>query len=82
MPSDMRAPAAMPAPFLSVRGGAIALLLALVLGWPMLALGGYLIFADTEPYIRGGRIVWQMILDLLPAAGAGDGGAASGAVWG
>lgn len=65
-----------PAPFLTLRGALWALALALVLGWPMLAMGGYLIFDDTEPYIRGGRIIWQMALDMvLPTA---DPGAAAG----
>ena len=38
---------------------------AIVLAWPMLATGGYLIFSDTGSYIRGGHIIWQMGLDLL-----------------
>ena len=74
-----------PAPLLSPLGMAIALAAALLLGWPMLATGDYLIFADTSSYIRGGEIIWRMITDmlsaggeagLLPGGGAGDAGGA------
>jgi hypothetical protein len=72
-------------PLLSPRGMLLALGCALVLAWPMLATGSYLIFSDTDSYIRGGEIIWRMALDMAgldpsggsggaPAGGGGDGG--------
>ncbi len=73
-----------PTPLLTPRGMVIALALAGVLAWPMFATGGYLTFADTASYIRGGEIISRMIVNMLdisslwPSGGAesvGDGGA-------
>ena len=69
-----------PAPLLSPLGMAIALAAALVLSWPMMVTGDYLIFSDTGSYIRGGEIIWRIVTDMLgfgsdPTA-AGGGGAA------
>jgi hypothetical protein len=70
-------------PLVGLSGAILAVVLALVLGWPMLAVGGELVFADTESYVRGGRIVWTMGTDLLGdllgvapegGGGIGDGG--------
>ena len=70
-----------PAPLLTPRGMLIALAAALLLAWPMLATGSYLIFADTPSYIRGGDIIGRMVLDLLdPARFWPAGGMDAGAV--
>lgn len=70
-----------PAPLLSLPGALLALALAFVLAWPMVAAGGYLIFDDTASYISGGERVWNFaaatLSELLgqgaPAAeGAGE----------
>ncbi|WP_111560051.1 hypothetical protein [Paracoccus sediminilitoris] len=53
------------APLLTPRGMLIALVAAMLLAWPMLATGSYLIFADTPSYIRGGDIIGRMVLDML-----------------
>lgn len=68
-------PAASAAPLLNARGALIALMAALVLCWPMLATGSYLVFSDTASYIRGGQIIWGMAIDML---GFGDGQSPAG----
>lgn len=79
------APAVSVAPLLTARGGLIALLAALVLCWPMLATGSYLVFSDSSSYVRGGQIIWGMATDMLgigdvqSPAEPGGGGDGSGA---
>lgn len=68
------------APLLSPGGTVLAFALALALSWPMLATGSFLVFSDTASYIRGGEIIWQMLLDITgldtdPAKASGDGAA-------
>ncbi len=66
-------------PLLTLRGIPLALGLALCLSWPMLASDGYLYYSDTNQYIRGGEIIWRMVLDMGAdlIAGPADGGAAA-----
>ena len=68
-------------PLVGPLGAMLAILLAVFLGWPMLAAQGELEFSDTESYVRGGRIVWNMasgllgdLLGAVPEAGSGGGG--------
>ena len=51
------------APLVGPAGAVLAILLGGA-GWPMLATGSELVFSDTESYIRGGRIVGAMAMDL------------------
>lgn len=73
-------PAQTETPLLTFRGVPLALGLALVLCWPMLASDGYLFYADTNQYIRGGQIIWEMAAEMGSDLLGGPGGeAAAGA---
>ena len=50
-----------PAPLLSARGIAVALATALVLCWPILAVGTPLVYFDTAPYLQSGEAIWTLL---------------------
>jgi hypothetical protein len=53
------------APFLSWRGVALALGIAVLLCWPMLVTGFIYVFPDTAAYLRGGEVAWTFVADML-----------------
>jgi hypothetical protein len=74
-------------PLLRLTSIPAVLVVTLLLSWPMWLAGGYLTFADSASYIRGGEIIWRMAGDILPFGGDGglapagqDGGTAAARV--
>ena len=73
------------APLVSWSGAALALLVALCIGWPMWLTGELVVFADTATYLKGGEAIWDRMLALLPqgpadVAGTGSAAGAGAAV--
>lgn len=64
-------PHELPAPpaYLTLRGGLIALLAAIVLCWPMLAVNGPLFYADTAGYYSTGEKIFEIIGKRLEPTG-------------
>ena len=66
---------------INFRGFILALAGALVLCWPIYVTQSVFYFSDTSSYIRGGEIIWNLVLGMFSAPetavhGAGAGGAA------
>ena len=70
------------APFLTLRGVALAGGLAVACCWPIWVTGALFVFPDTTGYLRAGQAAWSFVSSLLPTVAGGGGGAlgASGTV--
>ncbi len=59
------------APLFRPFGILIAMCVAIVLCWPMLLSGGIFMSEDTSSYLRGGEIIWSVLIELVEADNAG-----------
>ncbi len=67
------------APYLTMRRFPLAIVLAVVVCWPLLATGNVFIFADTASYFKGGAAIWQTFFEILGLASGGDPSGLTGA---
>lgn len=50
-----------PAPLFSLAGLPVAIILALILTWPVVATGHFIGFSDTNSYVKGGDAIWRIV---------------------